>query len=580
MQRVAWLVFAFLSTPAWATTYYFAGGAYTTRFPHQTCGTGICADYAAGSRVTGSFTTALPLVGNLPATEITASVSSYSFADGVNTYSSADANARIVVFSVATDATGKPSVVNVQLQQWQAAAPHNAGSNRFNALFVGSPTGGGINVACSTFGNSPSNGVADVCTAYLGTTDTSQATSSLAGAWSVDVPIVLPPGTPTTYYVASGPYTTRFPHTTCGTGICADYPLGARITGSFTTAEPLPPNLATTEVSGLVTAYSFSDGVSTYANTDANARIGAFGLSTDAGGLPSMQQVQLQLWQAAGPHNAGNDRFDLLQMTANAGAGTNVGCSSFGTSQAGAADACVAFLGSTDTSQAVSALPTRTAIGVPLPLALTPTTYTYSGGTYTQIFNHTTCGTGTCADYAPGMRVTGSFTTADRLPPNFGPADFSGLVSAYGFSDGIHTIANGGPLARIVAFTMQTDAAGLPVAAQVGFEQWQAGPPHVAGSRLDMIGVSATGSSAGVNVNCSANATTSPLTGTPDICLNPASVADTSLALADGGGWAIAGAGAGSGASPVPALEREGLALLAAMLAFAAALARRRNRPR
>lgn len=85
MTRLALLVLAFLSMPAWATTYYFASDPYTIRFPHSTCGTGTCADYPAGARVTGSFTTAVPLAGNLPATEVTPLVTSYSFNDGVNT---------------------------------------------------------------------------------------------------------------------------------------------------------------------------------------------------------------------------------------------------------------------------------------------------------------------------------------------------------------------------------------------------------------------------------------------------------------------------------------------------------------
>ena len=116
MKRPALLVLAFLSMPAWATTYYFAGGPYTTRFDHQTCSTGVCADYPAGGRITGSFTTAAPLAANQPSTEITGSVTSCSFSDGVHAYANADANARIVAFSIATDASGKPSSATIQLQ--------------------------------------------------------------------------------------------------------------------------------------------------------------------------------------------------------------------------------------------------------------------------------------------------------------------------------------------------------------------------------------------------------------------------------------------------------------------------------
>lgn len=577
MTRLALLVLAFLSMPAWATTYYFASDPYTIRFPHSTCGTGTCADYPAGARVTGSFTTASPLAGSLPATEVTPLVTSYSFNDGVNTYSSADANARIFHFTVGTDATGKPSGATVHLQQWQAAAPHNAGNSRFNLLLVGSPTGGGTNVTCSTFGASVSNGVADVCTAYVGSTDTSQAMTALAGAWSVDVPIVVPPNVPTTYYIASGPYTTRFPHSTCGSGTCADYPLAARITGSFTTVLPLPANLPATEISGLISAYSFSDGVNTYASIDPNVRVGVFQVQTDAGGVPGLPQIMLQQWQAPAPHNAGNDRFNALRLDSQSGAGTNISCTGFGSTPAGAADACTAFTGSSDTSQAVSLLPLRTAIGAPPPLSLAPTTYAYSGTPFMTIVNHTTCAVGLCADYLASMRVTGTVTLVDRLPPNVNLTDVSGLVSAYGFADGVHTIAGTNPNARMLLFSVQTDPAGVPFGSQLVLEQWQAAGPHNAGDRLDLIGVAASGSSAGTNVLCPAAGAPSPINGVPDACASPTTSTDSSLATASGGAWAIAGAGTGSGAAPVPTLAAGLLVLLSTLLGAAGAGAVRRR---
>lgn len=577
MKRPALLVLAFLSMPAWATTYYFAGGPYTTRFDHQTCSTGVCADYPAGARITGSFTTAAPLAANLPATEITPLVTSYSFNDGVNAYSSADANARIERFSVQTDATGKPFGVGVRLQRWQAAAPHNAGNDRLGVLFIGSPTGAGNNATCSSFGASAFNGVPDVCNGFIGSTDTSQGITMLADAWSVDVPIVIPPDVATTYYVASGPYTTRMPHTTCGTGTCADFPLGSRITGSFTTAVPLPANLPAIDVSGLISAYGFSDGVTTYANGDPNVRIGTFQLQTDASGVPGLQQVLLQRWQAAGPHNAGNARFNLLFFTPASAAGSNVTCTTFGTSPAGAADACIGFTGSSDTSQALSQLATRVAIGAPVSLALTPTTYVYTGGTYTTINNHTTCLVGACADYTPAMRVTGSFTTVDRIPANFALADVTGLVASYSFSDGVRTIAGGAPLARLAAFQVGTDAGGVPVDSLIVVEQWQGPAPHGAGSRFDMITVPAAGASAGTNIDCPSGASISPQNGTPDICLSLSTVSDTSLALAPGGGWSIASAPSQGGATPVPTLAETLLALLAVVLAAAGARAARRR---
>jgi hypothetical protein len=78
-----------------------------------------------------------------------------------------------------------------------------------------------------------------------------------------------------TYVTATGLYTTSM-----------------HVTGSFTTASPLPKNMALTDIgpdggSNLVTSWSFSDGVNTYTNTNTVLLYGIdtnFAVSTDAGG--------------------------------------------------------------------------------------------------------------------------------------------------------------------------------------------------------------------------------------------------------------------------------------------------------
>jgi hypothetical protein len=121
-------------------------------------------------------------------------------------------------------------------------------------------------------------------------------------------------------------------------------------------------------------------------------------------------------------------------------------------------------------------------------------------------------------------------TLVDRLPPNVNLTDVSGLVSAYGFADGVHTIAGTNPNARMLLFSVQTDPAGVPVGSQLMLEQWQAAGPHNAGDRLDLIGVAASGSSAGVNVLCPAAGAPSPVNGVPDACDRPTTSTDSSLA--------------------------------------------------
>jgi len=86
----------------------------------------------------------------------------------------------------------------------------------------------------------------------------------------------------TTYTFESAPYVSVNP----------PYTTSMRVTGSFTTSSPLPPNLALTAIgdfggSGLVTSYSFDDGVNTYTPANSSYRYLLpinFRVGTDASG--------------------------------------------------------------------------------------------------------------------------------------------------------------------------------------------------------------------------------------------------------------------------------------------------------
>ncbi len=77
-----------------AATYTYSGGNFVD----------VLGDYTTMMRVTGQFTVAVPLAPNLPFTDITALVTSYSFSDGVQTLT--EANSVLLFFSVRTDVTG------------------------------------------------------------------------------------------------------------------------------------------------------------------------------------------------------------------------------------------------------------------------------------------------------------------------------------------------------------------------------------------------------------------------------------------------------------------------------------------
>ena len=114
----------------------------------------------------------------------------------------------------------------------------------------------------------------------------------------------------TTYSYQGPPYTSKIDYTSpCVTGPCANYALGQRITGQFTTAAPLPPNLVGLDVHASVTSYLFTDGVNNYSSSDPNTRFSIFAISTDAAGhiIAASSEVQIQLWQSgSSPHHSGD----------------------------------------------------------------------------------------------------------------------------------------------------------------------------------------------------------------------------------------------------------------------------------
>jgi hypothetical protein len=57
-----------------------------------------CVNFTTSMTQSGSFTVAAPLAPNLTSVDIHASVLSYSFSDGVNTYSSIDPSSRLYFF--------------------------------------------------------------------------------------------------------------------------------------------------------------------------------------------------------------------------------------------------------------------------------------------------------------------------------------------------------------------------------------------------------------------------------------------------------------------------------------------------
>jgi hypothetical protein len=200
------LAAALLAAHAGATTYTFTSANYGA-FGNYTspCATGPCANYTSAMDITGSFTTASPLAANLASQDITSQVVSYSFFDGITTYTNTSPNARIYEFFVATGGSGQITTTAILLEIWQTGASPHAAGNRVALVVVGvgtTPPEAFNNFPCSTVGTSPFSGVSDACIA--GTLDAATSTANASsGTWTIAAPTVPALGKPGILFLAA-----------------------------------------------------------------------------------------------------------------------------------------------------------------------------------------------------------------------------------------------------------------------------------------------------------------------------------------------------------------------------------------
>lgn len=146
------------------------------------CGAGTCQNFTLAMAASGSFTTSSPMAGSLVAANIFPLVTAFSFSDGLNTYSSADAAVRVVRFNVSTDAGGAITSVLIAVERWQTGtSPHTAGDRLSVLQFGGGATFAAHNTGCSSVGISLV-GMADTCLATPSDASRSEANGP-AAAW-------------------------------------------------------------------------------------------------------------------------------------------------------------------------------------------------------------------------------------------------------------------------------------------------------------------------------------------------------------------------------------------------------------
>jgi len=171
-----------------ATTYVYTGAPYTLveNFTSP-CGVGPCGDYLVGEMVTGQFTTTVPLGSNLVNQNVFPSVTSYSFSDGLVTYSSANPNSRVDNLVVSTDAMGRIVAFDVVVILWQTgSSPHVAGDRVARFLVTSSSFFDSTqnNAPCAGVITAPS-GVPDACLFFFPDASTSLGDASAHGSFSV-----------------------------------------------------------------------------------------------------------------------------------------------------------------------------------------------------------------------------------------------------------------------------------------------------------------------------------------------------------------------------------------------------------
>lgn len=179
------LLFASFAASA-AATYTFTGANYDTTAPFTApCATGNCANFSLSMKTSGTFSGPTRLAPNLPGVDITAALTSFSFSDGVTTYSSTDPQVRVYQFIVTTDANSNITAVAILVERFQTGGAAHVVGDRFDFINI---TGTGQvaaqhNFICTGVGVSP-GGTADSCIAAAGDASSSNASSAGAGVFA------------------------------------------------------------------------------------------------------------------------------------------------------------------------------------------------------------------------------------------------------------------------------------------------------------------------------------------------------------------------------------------------------------
>lgn len=362
---------------AQATTYSYTGDIYTSTQP----------PYAAGQRLSGSFTVAAPLPPFRALADLTPALVAMSFHDGVESRGLVDSF--ICKFEIATDGAGSVTQWRILLRR----SPYNPLDPQHSIESLGNV---GILAGSDLVGTGPAG--AGPCDPIA---LAPAANSSAQGTWASDHPL---PTLPTVYTYTGAPYTAAAP----------PYAVGGHLAGTVTFANPLPAFLPLTDVQPALADFAFFDGVES--RTFANSFFCSFRVATDGAGQITRWQISLRRF----PYNPGDPQH-AIDTLGNVGFPNGIDFGGTGIAGAGPCDGMVlapaansSLQGSWSSSQ---------------PLPPDPTTYTYTGDPYVT------------ADppYALGGALQGSLTLAGPLPAFLPLTDVSAGIVDFAFDDGSET---------------------------------------------------------------------------------------------------------------------------------------------
>ena len=143
----------------------------------------------------------------------------------------------------------------------------------------------------------------------------------VAGIAMTVVTLWAAPAAAATYQLTASPFTSLVPPSP------NPFTTSMQVTGAFVTSAPVSANLTMQDISGLITSYSFSDGVHTFtqSNSAFNSPLngGGFLVTTDAAG--SITYVQFLVMSPAPPHTVGG-KLNYLAVGDGVGAYDNLDC--------------------------------------------------------------------------------------------------------------------------------------------------------------------------------------------------------------------------------------------------------------